>query len=584
MLQLKEKESIKKMNKNQPGLKELFQLTQPKKSWLAISVISSVFASLVGLAVPMIIQKMVDKSFSGISFNQGIMVVILFVGQAVLSCITIYLLAYTGHFMVKKIREKLAHQSIYFPISYFQVERPGELVSRTINDTNLIKDFVSENIPTFISGIVTLICAIFILFYMDWKMTLLIFLAIPLAAIVIVPLGKKIFSISKKTQEQTAMFSADFGQVLSASPLVKASNGEEAVEADMKNGINKLFTYGKKEARIIATLNPIMSIVVMGIIMGIVAYGGYRVSQGTLSAGTLIAFILYLFQVVTPIVAFGTFFTSLQKVKGATERIINLLAEPIEDLTTGEAVNINEGSLEFESVCFSYNEEAPLLQEINFSANINQTVAFVGPSGSGKSTLFSLIESFHQPKSGKIKYGKKDVTEFSLKEWRKKIGYVQQESMMLSGSIKDNLTFGLERDVSEAELDHVMELACGKEIIERLPERYHSLVGERGSLLSGGERQRIAIARAFLRNPDILLLDEATASLDSHSEKVVQEGLQNLMKNRTTLVIAHRLSTVVNADQIVFLDHGKITGIGTHQELLKTHEMYREFSTQQLTH
>ncbi|MEG0551898.1 MAG: ABC transporter ATP-binding protein [Vagococcus sp.] len=572
-----------KEKNNKTGLKELIRLTKPKKSWLMISAMASVLASLVSLAVPMIIQKMVDKSFSGISLQEGVLVIALFVGQALFNCIAIYLLVYTGHFMVKEIRMKLAHQSIYFPVSYFQVERPGELVSRTINDTNLIKDFVSENIPTFISGVVTLSCATVILFYMDWKMTLIIFLAIPIVAIAIVPLGKKIFSISKKTQEETALFSADFGQILSALPLVKVSNGEEKAEKEMENGINKLFEFGKREAKIIATLNPIMSIVVMGIIMGIVAYGGYRVSQGTLSAGTLIAFILYLFQVVSPIIAFGTFFTSLQKVNGATERIIKLLDEPIEDLTTGESVNVNDGSISFEKVDFSYNKETVLLQQINFYAQQNQTVAFVGPSGSGKSTLFSLIESFYQPKSGKIKYGKKDITEFSLKEWRRKIGYVQQESMMLSGSIRDNLTFGLEREVTEKELDSVMELACGKEIIDRLPEGYHSLVGEKGSLLSGGERQRIAIARAFLRNPDILLLDEATASLDSHSEKVVQEGLQNLMENRTTLVIAHRLSTVVNADKIIFLDHGEITGIGTHQELLENHKMYREFSMQQLT-
>lgn len=583
MIQMKEKPNLTKIDKTQPGLKDLFRLTQPKKSWLVISIVASILSSLVGLAVPMLIQKMVDKSFAGISLQQGIWVVALFVGQALLTCLTIYFLAYTGHFMVKKIREKLAHQSIYFPIPYFQVERPGELVSRTINDTNLIKDFVSDNIPTFISGIVTLICAVFILFYMDWKMTLIIFLAIPIAAVVIVPLGKKIFGISKETQEQTAKFSADFGQVLTASPLVKASNGEEKVEAEMNDGINNLFEYGKKEAKVIATLNPIISVVVMGIIMGIVAYGGYRVSQGTLSAGTLIAFILYLFQVITPIVAFGTFFTSLQKVKGATERIMTLLDEPIEDLKSGEAVLNTKGMLTFESIHFSYSDDQPLLADINFTADPGQTVAFVGPSGSGKSTLFSLIESFHQPQAGVIRYGTQDIADLSLQEWRRKIGYVQQESMMLSGTIRDNLTFGLDHDISEAELDRVMSLACGKEIIERLPERYESLVGERGSLLSGGERQRIAIARAFLRNPDVLLLDEATASLDSHSEKVVQEGLQNLMVNRTTLIIAHRLSTVVEADKIIFLEHGKITGVGTHQELLKTHELYREFSAQQLT-
>lgn len=205
---LKETKNIK----NNASLKDLFKLTQPKKSWIFISVISSVIASVVGLAVPMIIQRMVDKSFSGITFTQGGLVILLFVAQAIFSCLTMYYLAYTGHFMVRKIREKLAHQSIYFPIPYFQVERPGELVSRTINDTNLIKDFVGESIPSFISGIITLICAIAILLYMDWKMTVIIFLGIPLAAIVIVPLGKKYLVFLKTHKNKRLNFQRILGK------------------------------------------------------------------------------------------------------------------------------------------------------------------------------------------------------------------------------------------------------------------------------------------------------------------------------------------------------------------------------------
>lgn len=565
------------------GLKELFRLTQPKKSWLVIAFGASILSSLAGLGVPLFTQNLIDRSFSGISLGQGVLVIGLFILQALFSALTIYLLSYIGHHMVKIIREKLTTQSIHFPLNYFQIERPGELVSRTLNDTLLVKSFVSDSLPSFVSGVVTLVVAIAILLYMDWKMTLLIFLAVPIGAVVIIPVGKKIFELSKKTQDETADFSAEFGQVLASSALVKASNAEANAVQEINDGVNRLFSYGKREAKIQAVIQPIVSLVIMGLVMGIIAYGGYRVANGTLSAGTLIAFIMYLFQVMGPIVSFGTFFTDMQKVKGATERITVLLREPIEDLFQGETITVNGESLEFRQVSFRYNEDKVALEDINFTAMANQTTAFVGPSGSGKSTLFTLIEEFYQPEQGQIFIGDHPIADYSLSSWRRQIGYVQQESMLLSGSIRDNLTYGLNREVTDGELDHVMALACGTEIMQKLPLGYQSEVGERGAMLSGGERQRVAIARAFLRDPKILLLDEATASLDSQSEEVVQEALRNLMEGRTTLVIAHRLSTVVNADKIIFVEDGRITGQGTHQELLEHHSLYRTFASHQLT-
>lgn len=576
------KKKKKKEDKSQTSLKELFRLTKPRKSWLVIAFGASIFSSLAGLAVPLFTQKLIDKSFSGISLGQGLLVIGMFILQAALSALTIYLLSYVGHHMVKVIREKLTTQSIHFPLNYFQVERPGELVSRTLNDTLLVKSFVSDSLPSFVSGIVTLAVAVVILLYMDWKMTLMIFLAIPIGAVVIVPVGKKIFELSKKTQDETADFSAEFGQVLSSSALVKASNAESYAVEEINGGVNRLFTYGKREAKIQAVVQPLVSLIIMGLVMGIIAYGGYRVANGSLSAGTLIAFIMYLFQVMGPIISFGTFFTSMQKVKGATERIMLLLQEPIEDLHKGEEIIVSGESLHFHEVNFSYSDEKVILENITFTAKANQTTAFVGPSGSGKSTLFTLIEEFYRPDSGQILIGEQPITNYSLSSWRSQIGYVQQESILLSGTIRDNLTYGLNREVTDEELDRVMALACGTEIMAKLPNGYQSEVGERGSMLSGGERQRVAIARAFLRDPKILLLDEATASLDSQSEGVVQEALSNLMEGRTTLVIAHRLSTVVDADQIIFVENGKLTGKGTHQELIANHPLYHEFAAHQL--
>lgn len=574
---------ITKPSQSPSGLLTLMRLTSPKYGLLGLAIGTSIFSSLAGLAIPLFLQQMIDRAFKGVTFFEGAIVVGVFVGQALLTGVTIYLLSYVGQHTVKTLREKIASQSIHFPLAYFQIERPGELVSRTLNDTGLVQHFVGFSIPSFITGIVTLIFSVFILFYMDWKMSIIILFAIPIVAVVIVPLGRMMYQISKKTQDATADFTANYGQLLASAGLIKASNGEKQAEAESQAGIARLFRYGKKESMITAILNPVITLIVMGIVMGIVAYGGYRVANGTLSTGTFIAFIMYMFQVINPIVSFGTFFSDMQKVKGATERLLGLMEEPIEELHKGERVELNGQELIFQDVSFNYNDERELLKNLNFTAKANQTIAFVGPSGSGKSTIFNLIERFYTPTNGKIVVGNQDLNELSLYSWRQQIGYVQQESVLLAGTVRENLSYGLDFVPTDKDLARVIELACATEVIAKLPAGFDSPVGERGSLLSGGERQRIAIARAFLRNPKILLLDEATASLDSQSEAIVQKALKNLMVGRTTFIIAHRLATVVGADQLIFVENGEITGQGTHQELLKNHQLYYEFSTQQLT-
>ncbi|CAM3278979.1 ABC transporter ATP-binding protein [Vagococcus fessus] len=566
---------IKKQNK-------LFEMAQPNKKLMAVAIALSAMSAIFGLIIPLVIQKVIDGTGSRPTFAMGVVAVAVFLLEIAVSALSYYLLTWIGLKMVKGLRERMVKKTTAFELSYFQIEKPGELVSRTINDTNLIKEFVGEKIPQLISGVVTLVFTVIILFYMDWKMSVLIVVSMPLCALFMLPLGKKLFAISKKTQDKIAGFTADFTQVLSAAELVKASNGEAAMVKQMEDEIESLFAYGKEEGKVNSILQPLMMFVVMGMIMFIVAYGGYRVSQGTLLPGKFIAFMIYIFQIIGPVVSFSTIFSGYQKVKGATNRIQELDQVVTEDLMKGETVDVEGKDIEFNNVTFAYNDEKTILKNVSFKAKQNQTIAFVGPSGSGKSTTFNLIERFYRPTTGEVLIGGENVENYSLQSWREQIGYVPQASTLLSGTIRDNLTFGLNREVTTEELDDVMRQACGSEIVNRLPKGYDSEVGERGSLLSGGERQRVAIARAFLRQPKILLLDEATASLDSRSEKVVQQALENLMENRTTFVIAHRLSTVVGADKILFIEQGEVTGEGTHQELLAHHELYREFCSQQL--
>jgi ATP-binding cassette subfamily B protein AbcA/BmrA len=282
-----------------------------------------------------------------------------------------------------------------------------------------------------------------------------------------------------------------------------------------------------------------------------------------------------------PMGQFTTLYSRLQKVVGATERIQAILAHEEEPRhSTAIAPKGNE-TITFNDLHFSYVTGEEVLHGINLTVPARKVTAIVGPSGSGKSTLFSLLEQFYLPESGSISYGGQAITDYSLASWRSKIGYVSQESPLMAGTIKENMTYGLGREASMDEIRQAAEMAYSSAFIDKLPQGYDTEVGERGIKLSGGQRQRIAIARALLRSPDILMLDEATSSLDSTSEHEVQQALSNLMEGRTTVVIAHRLSTVVDSDQIVVLEQGHVTGTGTHAELISNHPVYRELAQKQ---
>lgn len=320
----------------------------------------------------------------------------------------------------------------------------------------------------------------------------------------------------------------------------------------------------------------------MVLLVVVMGYGGMRVATGALTAGELVAFILYLVQIVMPMGQFTQFFTQLQKAIGATERIIETLDAREEDHASGRELNSANQPIYVENVSFAYDGGETILENVSFTIAPGKVTAIVGPSGSGKTTMLSLLERYYQPNSGSIRLGEEQIHDFTLASWRSKIGYVSQESPLIAGTIRENICYGLGREISDDELRQAAAMAYADQFIEELPDGYETQVGERGVKLSGGQRQRIGIARALLRDPQILMLDEATSSLDSKSELVVQQALTNLMKGRTTLVIAHRLSTVVDADQILFLEKGKITGRGRHAELYETHALYREFATQQL--
>lgn len=577
------------MERKQSGIKNFLQLLwsmKISKGILIVGLLGSVITTLVGLAIPLLAGNIVDEiAIENIGAPIIILVVIAFILQAMIDGESSYLLAKTGQQMVYRLRERLWEKMVRLPVNYFDVTASGDSVSRVVNDTGIVRDLITYYFPQFVTGVISIIGAVTILLLMDWKMTLVMLSAIPVVLFIILPLGKRMGKISRELQAETAQFSGEIQQTFSEIRLMKSSTAEATEEKKGLLGIGRLLKVGLKEAKVAAVIGPLMYLAIMAIVVAIFAYGGIRVANGTLSTGALVAFLLYLFQIIYPVTSFAMFFTQLNKTIGATERIIAILELDDEEGQSGIEESLGGKPLVMDRVSFSYNKNEPVLKEISLTANPGEMIAFSGPSGGGKTTIFSLIERFYEPDSGEIRIGEVSIHALSLSSWRKQIGYVSQESAMMAGTIRENLTYGLEgaESISDQRLWEVVRLAYAEDFIRQFKDGLETAVGERGVMLSGGQRQRINIARAFLRDPKILLMDEATASLDSQSERVVQQALNRLMEGRMTFVIAHRLATIVDADQIVFIENGQITGRGTHEELKAEHALYRQFAEQQLS-
>ncbi|EHC9952306.1 ABC transporter ATP-binding protein [Staphylococcus pseudintermedius] len=560
-----------------------------KISWpvglIIVAVTIASIGSLTGLLVPLFTGQVVDKfTFESISPVFIIALVAVFLVNAVLSGFGYYLLNKIGEKIIYAIRSVLWEHIIHLKMPFFDKNESGQLMSRLTDDTKVINDFISQKLPGFFPAVITLIGSLIMLFVLDWQMTLLTFITIPIFILVIVPLGKIMQKISTNTQTEIANFSGLLGRVLTEMRLVKVANTEKLELDKAHSNLKTIYNLGLKQAKIAAVVQPISGIIMLITIGIILGFGGMRIASGAISAGTLVAMIFYVLNLSIPLINLSTLVTDYKKAVGASQRIYEILHEPLENIAAPNLQDeIPTGDLKFDHVYFGY-DDTPVLKDVSFNVLRGEVTAFVGPSGSGKSTLFSLIERMYEIDQGGIYYDGTSIDALSLTDWRRKIGYVMQSNAMMNGTIRDNILYGVDREVPEEELIHYAKLANCHEFIMEFEQGYDTIVGERGLKLSGGQRQRIDITRSFVKNPDILLLDEATANLDSESERKIQEALDILMENRTTIVIAHRLSTIKKAGQIIFLDHGEVTGRGRHEELMQTHAMYQQFvETQNLT-
>ena len=547
----------------------------------AASVISLADASL-GLWIPLLVRDLVASAGDGaISSALVFTLAGVLLLEATLSGVSLYLLAAAGEHLTASLRTDLVGRLIRLPMTFHDDQQSGELVSRTMSDTKSIESLVTEQSIAFLTGLLTMLGALVILFLLDWQL-MIVLLGCALGSLLLVlPVAARLQGIGRELQDQQASFSGRLAAVLSEVRLLKASCAEREEEERAGEAIGGLRRLGLREARILAVLGPATTLGVSGALVAILGFGGARVASGALEVGTLVAFMLYLFQVVLPMVQFSSFAAALNKAAGAAEHLGGLLELEEEERNEGGRLAPAGSGLELLGVSHAYGEGEAVLRDLHLEIPAGQVTALVGPSGGGKTTVLSLVERFYAPRAGEIRVGGVPLDELRLESWRRRIGYVTQEAPLLAGTVRENLLYGLPGSPDDEKIRQALRAARAETFVDELPAGLDTDIGERGVKLSGGQRQRLALGRAFLTDPEILVLDEATANLDAESESAVREAMGVLMKGRTTVVVAHRLSTVVHADQIAVLEAGRITGCGRHDDLMRSHDVYRDLVERQ---
>jgi ATP-binding cassette, subfamily B, bacterial MsbA len=571
----KDGEKLPRLSRNQIGVfARLLVYVQPYTKWMIVSIIALVVSVALGLILPLVIGRLVDSVLveqNMVLLNQlalGLFVV--FVVQAVASFVNRLSLAYVGEKVVANIRVEVYSHLQRLSLRYFTDHRTGEIVSRITNDVTQLQTAVTDNLIALLRQALTLVGAAILLFALDWQLTIIILLGIPFVTLTMVWLGRKIRRESKAVQDALAQAANVVEETVSGIRIVQSFAREPYEIGRFAARVDEVYQAAMRRAKIGAVLGPVIGFMAFASITVTLWFGGYQVIQGRLTAGELVAYLVYTLLVATPIATLAGLYAQFQSAIGATERLFDLLDTPPDIVSPPGAPPLPavSGEVVFDGVSFAYTTAVAILRSVTFTARPGQVIALVGPSGAGKSTLVSLIPRFWDVDNGRITIDGHDIREVDLPSLREQIGIVPQETTLFSDTVYNNIRYG-KLDASRAEVEAAALAANAHDFIRHdLPDGYETPVGERGVKLSGGQRQRVAIARALLKDPRILILDEATSSLDSESESLVQEALERLMTGRTSFVIAHRLSTVVNADWVLVLNEGRVVEQGTHADLL----------------
>jgi subfamily B ATP-binding cassette protein MsbA len=562
------------------NFKRLFRLLTPYRSAVIWGSLFLVLVSAINLMIPLFVKDLVDvvevEKDLGLLNRMAWTIALLFLLQMLFSTAHNYLYDITEKRVITDLRKIIFNHLQTLSTSFFVKRRTGEIMSRMTNDVTTIEGVITDVPATLLQQSIRLVGGIIIVIIMNWKLTFMILVLAPIMVLFAKTFGKRLKNLSREIQDKLAVSTTIIEENISGMPLVKSFVRQKQEIGRFDDAVEDSFQSAKNRVKISAFFGPVIGFIAFLTALVLLWYGGREVIAGTLSPGEMVAFILYAIIIAGPMGSFARLYTRIQEGLGASERIFEILDTQPEVKDAPGALPMPEiaGKVEIKNLHFHYREDQEVLKGFSFSVEPGEMVALVGPSGAGKTTLVQLLHRFYDPVSGEILVDGQNIRDVQMTSYWRQIGLVPQETLLFGGTIEENIRFAKEGTTLD-EIQEAARSANADTFINECPDGYQTIVGEKGIRLSAGQRQRIAIARAILKNPHLLILDEATSSLDNESEKLIQEALERLMQGKTSFVIAHRLSTIHNADKILVMDKGKIVETGTHQELMDRKGLYQ---------
>ena len=564
-------------------LRELLAFLWPHKNRLMAASAALIFTAGAQLTLGYGVKILIDEGFAGGDasglYKAVTFMLVIGVAMAIGSMTRFYLVSWLGERVSADLRGAVFNNLVHMQPSYFESNHSGEIMSRLTTDTTLLQTLIGSSVSLAVRNALTLTGALTLMVFTNFKLSLVILVAVPVTILPILIFGRRVRKLSNKSQQTIAEVGSHAGEIFQSIKVVQSFNRETAEKTAFGRDVEQAFTVARSRVLQRALLTGFAIFLLMGGMVGMMWSGGVDVIEGRMTGGELGAFVFYAIMVGTAFATLSEVWGDLQRAAGAAERLIELLRETSEIPDTGTTVPASQKAIAFEGVHFAYPSRPthPALSAFTLDIQHGESVALVGPSGAGKSTVFELMLRFYDPIAGAIRFGGIDLRDIPLDSWRQKIALVPQQPALFSGNIFYNIAYGAS-DSSQQAVEAAAQMAHAHEFINTLPDGYQSHLGAQGVRLSGGQRQRIALARAILADPELLLLDEATSALDTESEWHVQQALKEIMQGRTTVVIAHRLSTVINADRIIVMEEGGVVDSGRHDELMARCDLYQRLA------